>query len=373
MTLALAFVLVVAALTLLPAVNTFANLAALRTPDARTDRPGVSILIPARNEEATIETCVRQALASTGVDLEVIVLDDGSTDATRAIIERIAAADPRLRVASAPPLPPSAKGKPHACHVLSTLATRPYLLFIDADVRLAPDAASRMVPPPGTALVSGVPRQELGGLFETLLVPMINSLIYGYLPVPMMRRMPDRPSLAAACGQLMMVRADAYRACGGHAAILDVMHDGLQLARRFRAAGFATDLLDATPLARCRMYRSAAETWNGFGKNATEGMARPLALPIWTVLLLGGHVLTLPALIVAWFVGPVWFGLSLLCLILAIVARARQAARCAEAARVVPLHPLAVLLTLALQWTALARHWRGGTVEWRGRRYVTST
>lgn len=372
MTLGLAFVLVVAALTLLPALNTLANLAALKVPEPSADVPGVSILIPARNEEAAIEACVGAALASTGVDLEVIVLDDGSTDRTRTIVEAMAERDARLRIAPAPPLPPGAKGKPHACHVMSTLATRPNLLFIDADVRLAPDAASRMVPPPGTALLSGVPRQELGGLLERLLVPMINSLIYGYLPVTIMRRMPHRPSLAAACGQLMMVNAEAYRACGGHAAIAHVMHDGLQLARRFRAAGFATDLIDATPLARCRMYQSAADTWNGFGKNATEGMARPVALPIWTVLLLGGHVLPLPALVVAALAGPASFVLSLGCLSLAVVARALQAVRCGEPASAVVLHPIAVLATLALQWTALARHWRGGTVEWRGRRYVTS-
>lgn len=373
MTLTLVFVLVVAALTLLPALNTLANLAALHVPPAATATPGVSILIPARNEEAAIEACVRGALASTGVDLEVIVLDDGSTDATRAIVEAIAATDARLRVASAPPLPAGAKGKPYACHVLSTLATRPYLFFIDADVRLAPEAASRMVPKPGMELVSGVPRQDLGGLLERLLVPMINSLIYGYLPVSIMRRMPRRPSLAAACGQLMMVRAEPYRACGGHAAIAHAMHDGLQLARRFRAAGYGTDLIDATPLARCRMYRTAGETWNGFSKNATEGMARPVALPIWTVLLLGGHVLPLPALVAAGFAGPVPFAISLASLTLAVMARALQAVRCAEPGSVVALHPLAVLTTLALQWTALARHWRGVPVEWRGRRYLTSS
>lgn len=126
------------ALAALPTVMTMVNLAALRVPAPAPAGTRVAILIPARDEEAGIAACVESALASTGVALEVIVLDDHSSDATAAIVARLAEADPRLKLAAAPPLPAGWSGKQHACHVLAGLTDAQHLVFLDADVRLAP-------------------------------------------------------------------------------------------------------------------------------------------------------------------------------------------------------------------------------------------
>jgi glycosyltransferase involved in cell wall biosynthesis len=336
--------------------------------------PDVAVLIPARNESANIGACLDAALASAGADIEVIVLDDGSTDDTADIVRRRAQTDPRLRLEAASPLPPGWKGKCHACETLSTLTNRPFLLFVDADVRLAPDAAARLTPPDGVDFVSGVPRQEVHGVMEGAVVPMINTMIMAYLPIAMMRAMPEREPLAAACGQLIMVRASAYRASGGHRAIAGCMHDGLMLARLFRRAGFRTDLVDATSLATCRMYRGAAEVWQGFGKNATEGMARPLALPIWTVLLLGGWLMPLGLSLLAVLMPQAvpFKPLLLTAAGLLIGARILQAWKCREPWFAVVLCPLGVLITIVIQWWALAALWRGRKVHWRGRDYSPS-
>jgi hypothetical protein len=243
------------------------------------------------------------------------------------------------------------------------LTNRPLLLFIDADVKLEPDAAARLAPPPGAALVSGVPRQIVSGMVEAALVPMINFLIFGYLPGLLMRGMPRWPAAAVACGQLMMIRADAYAATGGHAAVADALHEGLKLARHFRAQGLATDFVQAADLATCRMYQGARETWNGFAKNATEGMATPRALPVWTLLLGGGVLAPLAALLLA----PTK-GLAL-AVLAQWAARGLQAFVCREPARAVLLFPLGVLLTLGVQWSALIGRWRGRSVAWRGRVY----
>lgn len=363
--------LVVLALCLgiIPVCNTFANCLLLRRPRAAGTVPSVAILIPARNEERTILTCIDAALASRDATIEVIVLDDGSTDSTAAIVAERASRDARLRLVTAPSLPPNWKGKPHACHLLASHAQSDFLLFVDADVTLAPDAAAALAAADAD-LVSGVPRQRVGGIVESAVVPMINSLIYGYLPIFFMRAMPANEALTAACGQLMMVRAKAYRACGGHAAVALAMHDGLQLARHFRRSGFRTDLVDATPLATCRMYDTAAAVWSGFSKNATEGMAKPIALPVWSTLLIGGWLLP-SALLVAGVLGaPVAQWPLLAGLVgLQIAARIAQAVKCAEPARAVLLHPLGVVLTLAIQWNALIGYYRGKSVEWRGRSY----
>jgi glycosyltransferase involved in cell wall biosynthesis len=210
-------VLMSLALAALPAAMTIANLRALKRPPLPAGRPSVAILVPARNEEAAIGPCVEAALASVGADVEVVVLDDGSTDRTAAVVRDLADRDARLRLAAAPPLPPGWNGKQHACHVLAGLTERPILLFLDADVRLAPEGAARLagaLAASGADLVSAVPRQIMGSLAERLLIPMINALILGYLPIVRMRRDPGE-AFAAGCGQLMMVRRDAYRATGG--------------------------------------------------------------------------------------------------------------------------------------------------------------
>ena len=149
-------------------------------------------------------------------------------------------------------------GKQHACHVLAQRARHPLLVFIDADVRLAPDALARMagfMEHSDVALASGVPFQELGTFSERLLIPLIHFILLGFLPMHLMRRT-RLPALSAGCGQLFIARRDGYEQCGGHARLRDSLHDGIKLPRIFRRAGFATALFDATDLASCRMYHT---------------------------------------------------------------------------------------------------------------------
>ena len=358
-------------LAAMPFAMTLLNLRVLRVPPLPATAPSVAILVPARNEEAGIERCVAAALASVGADVDVIVLDDNSNDRTAAIVSRMACDAPRLRLVQAPALPPGWNGKQHACHVLSTLSERPHLLFVDADVELEPQAAARLVPPAGVDLVSGVPRQLMPSIAERAVIPMINMLILGYLPIGLMRR-DGREALAAGCGQIMMVRTSAYRKVGGHGAIRNSLHDGLKLPRAFRAKGFATDLIDGSALATCRMYDGGGSLWTGFLKNATEGMAKPLALPVWTLLLLGGHVLPWIGLGIAVVHGSAASAdvLLILACLMPLASRLSQARAVGEPLAAIPLHPLGVLVTLAIQWTALIRRWRRRPTIWRGRVYM---
>ena len=365
----LSFVLqiVALALVLFPVGMALLNAILLPRPKA-PDRGGalagdlVSILIPARDEAAHIAACAEAALASTGIEVEVLVMDDGSRDGTAAIVEALAAHDPRLRLLSAPPLPPGWTGKVHACARLAEAARGGHLLFIDADVRLAPQAAVALAAHARRhrlALASGVPRQEIGTLGEALTVPAINLLMLGYLPGAG-RAFTRHPALAAACGQLILVEAGAYRASGGHAALHGVLHDGLALARRLRAAGHRTEVVAGAHLATCRMYRGFRESWNGFLKNAREGMATPLGLPVWTVVLFGGHVLP-------WLLLPA--PLAALGLLLGYALRGLITWLSREPSWTIPLHPATVLVALAIQWTALVRSALGHRAAWKGRAY----
>ncbi len=349
------------ALALLPIIFGAINLA--RMPRLR-GRPAaatsVSILIPARNEAANIQGCLDAALASTGAEIEVVVMDDGSTDGTAELVRGYS--DPRVRLVPAPALPPGWTGKVHACARLAEQARGTHLLFIDADVRLAPHAAAAMAAHSATqriAMVSGVPRQIMRGLGEGLTVPFINFLLVCYLPFGG-RAAQRTPSLAAACGQLVLVERRAYEAVGGHAAIKGVLHDGIALARLLRERGHDTEIVDGAPLATCRMYDGFGAAWGGFIKNAREGMATPVGLPIWTVLLAGAHLWP-------WALLPEPEAIVTLALMFGL--RAAVTWRAGEPWWTVPLHPVTVLVALAIQWTALVRSMLGMQAGWKGRAY----
>ncbi len=325
----------------------------------------VSVLIPARNEEQSIAACVEAVLASRDVQLEAIVLDDHSEDRTVEIVRAIARKDSRVRVEAAPSLPHGWCGKQHACFALSKLARFPILTFLDADVRLAPDALARMAAfqkESKAGLVSGFPRQETGTFLEKLIVPLINWLLLSYLPIIGMRTT-LRASFGAGCGQWFLTTREAYDRAGGHEAVKSSLHDGLTLPRAYREAGIPTDICDATDLAVCRMYRSGMATWNGFAKNAHEGMGSAKAILPWTAMLLGGQVLPFALLVVA----PDE-PLVLAAAAFASLPRLACAIRYRQSMLGAILHPVGIVALLSIQWYALARRFAGRPIGWKGRR-----
>ena len=362
-------------LAITSAIITAGNLPRFRRlPRVTGKASSVSVLIPARNEAGGIEVCVRSVLNNTGVDLECVVLDDHSTDDTAEIVRRIASDDPRVRLESAPPLPEGWCGKQHACMTLSTRARHDVLMWIDADVTLAPDALARataFLDADESALISGFPKQRTGTWMERLVVPQILFVLLGYLPMTRMRRSKE-PSLGAGCGQWFIARREAYETVGGHRAVRASLHDGVTLPRAFRRHGFMTDLFDATDTATCRMYRGASATWNGFAKNATEGMAGPVGIWVWSVLLLGGHVLPW-VLLLAWPWWPTGAGWLVGAAALLNAWQSLTVMRRGEQGWTSGLlRPAGVCVMMAIQWYAFVRKRIGKPVGWRGRAYGAS-
>jgi hypothetical protein len=368
--------LIALALAVIPAGLFLINLLVYRPvanrPSATgSQRPSLSVLIPARNEEKNLRSTLGAVLANQGAEFEVIVLDDHSTDRTAAIVAEFAAIDPRVRLEAAPPLPVGWCGKQHACNVLAGFARHPLLVFIDADVRLVPDALQRMasfMDSSGAALASGVPRQELGTFSERLLLPLIHFVLLGYLPMHLMR-WTKLAGFSAGCGQLFIARADAYHATGGHAMIRATLHDGVKLPRLFRRAGFRTDLFDATDLATCRMYHTNAETWRGLGKNATEGLGSPGTILPMTVLLIGGQVIPFVLLALAALLTPAGILFAGTASVISLAPRLVSVWLFRQPLGAALLHPLGVLALLGIQWLALLRHFAGKPSEWKGRKY----
>jgi hypothetical protein len=226
----------------------------------------VSVLLPARNEAPRIAACLRSLAAQEGIaDLEILVLDDGSTDGTGAIARELAADDPRIRVLHGEPLPPGWLGKPHACAQLAAAARGSVLVFVDADVTLAPQAtaaAVAMLRDRGLDLLSPFPRQLSGTFAERLYQPLALWTWIACLPV-LDGRAAARPSSCVVSGQFVVVDRAAYEAVGGHAAIREALIEDYALGAAFRAAGRTGGAADGSQIASCRMYEGWAAMRDG--------------------------------------------------------------------------------------------------------------
>jgi chlorobactene glucosyltransferase len=233
--------------------------------------PTLSIIVPARNEERSIEACVRSLLAQQGVDAEVIVVNDGSTDGTGAILTRLQREFPALRVIHGAPLPAGWVGKPWACAQGAERANGSWLLFTDADSRHEPNASVSTLAFARTHVadaLSVMTGQDLGSLAEAAILPSIlQMIVFAAGPLSEIND-PARKDRALANGQYLLVSRPAYNILGGHEALRAELVEDIEFARRLKCDGrFYLVVAEATQLVHVRMYHSLREIWNGFTKN----------------------------------------------------------------------------------------------------------
>lgn len=242
-------------------------------PRVGGDAPLVSVIIPARNEAHNIARCVRSVLGGVYAPLEVIVVNDHSTDGTGAIVRRIAdepASAGRVRVIDAPPLPSGWFGKQWACHTGAAVARGSLFCFTDADTAHGPELLARSVTAleeRGASLFTIAGRQEMVTFWEKVVQPVVFSILlsrYGGLET--MSESTD-PIDKIANGQFILVRRDHYERLGGHASVRGHVAEDLRLAQQFTAAGLRAHMVLAREHMRTRMYTSLGEIRRGWGKN----------------------------------------------------------------------------------------------------------
>ncbi|MBB3112895.1 glycosyltransferase involved in cell wall biosynthesis [Paenibacillus phyllosphaerae] len=279
-------------------------------PEAYSAGARLSVLIPARDEAYHIGDCLASVLQETSPWLEVIVLDDRSTDGTGRIARGLYGHDPRLRVLTGKTPPDGWIGKAFACHQLSEAARGKWWLFLDADARLAPGALARAMDTAlqqGSGLVTGFPHQVTRTWLERLIVPLMQVTIALHLPIRLVRHSRN-PDFVAAHGAFMLVHRDSYLACGGHAAHPDHLVDDMALAREMKRSGYPVTLADLERHVSMRMYRDAAGVWNGFKKNIYAGVGRKWWLLLAVCLLYTVLFVLPPALTLLLPLLKVWPG-----------------------------------------------------------------
>jgi glycosyltransferase involved in cell wall biosynthesis len=335
-------------------------------PRAPERFPLVSAIVPARDEERDIERAVRALLAQTYPALELIVVNDRSTDATGEILGRIARDDARLTVIDNAEPPEGWLGKPWALHQGASHAHGELLLFIDADVIYEPEAIAAAVAEieeRGLPMLMLMPHFDMRGFWEQVAMPNLAVFAFTIMPLWLMNRTRfARFGLGSGTGNLVR-RAD-YEACGGHAPLRDAVVDDVGLARLFRRNGRRTEFVLADTLVSVRMYHGLDELVRGFTKNSFAVVGRSYVLALGSVFL-GAFFHILPY-VLALLGDPVSIAvvviISLTRLILFVSLRYRIDNALFG-------HPLMMLVWC---WIMLRSLWLTGIrreLEWRGRRY----
>ena len=350
-----------------------------------TTEPLISILVPARDEEQSIERCIRSLVAQTYEQLEILVLNDHSSDATAAIVQRMIDKLPqqqqgRLRLLQGEELPPGWGGKNFACQQLAQHASGDYLFFTDADTVHDPKMVASVLDymqSRKVSLLTAQPTYELASLGERLIVPLLTFTIMTLLPVALIPLRPE-PSLATGNGQLLCFERSAYERIGGHASVKNRILEDVLLARAVKATGLRMIFVDAQDLVRCRMYHSFGEVWAGFSKNlfAFYNYALPFAL---VGLMLNILLFIVPPLLIITALFDITNTTLLLATgayLLAVLMRVLLTLRFTHTQRGIMLllcflHPISIALECLILLNSIRWHYRKEGTVWKGRRYVT--
>jgi chlorobactene glucosyltransferase len=247
-------------------------------------KPKVSLLVPARNEEKTISKCVNSLINQDYDNLEIIILNDNSTDQTREILSKIKSK--KLKVIEGKPLPDGWIGKSWACHQLSEVASGDLLLFTDADTEYKPETISCAVNAMNiekTDLITAVHHNQVKSFGEKIIVTFPTYSIFTILPLSIAYLLKRSKALASGNGKFMMFDKEFYTIIGGHKAIREDIVEDVALARITKAHDGKWRILDATNLITSRMYCNFSEALQGFTKNyfALFGYNILLTLFIW--------------------------------------------------------------------------------------------
>jgi glycosyltransferase involved in cell wall biosynthesis len=327
----------------------------------------VSVIVPARNEDASLRACLESLISQPGIEFEIIVVDDGSTDGTRAIAESFAG----VRVIEPGPLPPGWTGKNNAVTAGARQARGGWLLFTDADTVHKPGSLARAVAEAEqhrADLLSYSPEQEVYGFWEKAIMPVIFAeLACTYRPSEVSD---PRSPAAAANGQYLLITRSAYDAVGGHAAIATTLLEDVTLARAVKASGRTIFFRFGGDAVRTRMYRTLPQLIEGWTKNLVLLFPHPGRLALRRLFDFFAAIIGYAIAIFAWRRGSALVAFvvaTMTCVfMLFLLRRIRQAHFPWDATALAFLGlPLFSYLLLRSKFS-----YRRGKVSWKGRTYA---
>ncbi len=333
-------------------------------------QPKVSLLIPARNEEQNLELLLPTLVAQDYANLEIIVLNDHSTDKTLEIAQKYAARDSRLRLIEGGELQIGWLGKPNACRQLAQVASGEILVFTDADTLWQPDAISLCVKAMQATNADAMcawPQQILSGWFSSLVQPWMTWSLLALLPVWLIPN-PKHKLIVSANGQMLAFKKDCYASIGGFEPVKHSILEDMALARNVKAQNLRFVLLNGLGSVKCKMYSSTQETFDGFAKAAFVGLGS--SVPALVVSILFFAWLFLAPWI--WLIAAAFSGssitLPLVAVLLSLLGRF-----VADLEFGYPLYLFVQQPVSMIAWAAIAvaswRRFLKGQTSWKGRVY----
>ena len=340
--------------------------------------PLISILIPARNEAENISRCLKSLLKQDYQNLEIIVLNDNSTDATGKVVKGFAQKDSRVRLVEGAPLEDGWTGKNFAAHQLAKYAKGEYFIFTDADTMHFPKSISSAFGALITTKIDALsiyPRQLMVSFWERMSVPIINIALQCFIPFILIKKSKS-PLFSTAIGQFMLFKREAYEKAGGYESIKGHLVDDIQMSKRVKKSGYKFMVFDGKNTIFCRMYKNLKGVVIGLTKSIYPAFnGNILALFSFTGLLsvsllfpfillpLGAFLFDWPAAIIR---------LIIIQIIIILVIKTMLAIRYKQKMLDILLAPVSMAVIDALIFVSFFQAKYGEGLSWKGRVYDVS-
>jgi chlorobactene glucosyltransferase len=373
---------IIASILVLIFVNLLVNLTLFKNiknyclpPELSENPPLVSILVPARNEEKNIARCINSLLKQDYKNIEILVLDDNSTDSTSYIVRNTASKDLRVRLISGEPMKKGWLGKCWACHQLSRHARGSYFIFTDADTLHYRDTVTKSLAAMTANNLDGIsvyPDQIAVTFHERMTVPIINFAIISLMPMILIKYTKG-PFFSTGIGQFFMFKKEAYESMGGHESIKGEILEDVHLSKQIKKSGFKYMIFDGSKNIHCRMYHNFSEIINGFTKFVysafgNNGFMEFIGLSVFSAIFLFPFLLLPPGYLFLGWSGPLLIlNISQILIILAI--KVILALRSKNRVLDVFFMPVSVIYMLIFAINSYRRFKSKKGFYWKGRTY----
>ena len=354
----------------------FKNTANYSLPESfKKNPPLVSILIPARNEAENIKRCLRSLLKQDYPNIEILVLDDNSSDNTSMSVKKLAEKDDRIKLVAGKPLKKGWLGKCYACWQLSKYAKGKYLVFTDADTLHFGNSVSSTI---GCLTrnkldaLSAIPRQIMVTIHERLVITWVHFGILTLLPLILVARSKN-PLFSTANGQFLLFKREVYRKIGGHKSIKNKILEDIHISKMVKKHGYKFMIFDGSKNIYCRMYRNFHELIRGFSKFMFAAFDFKLFTLTAVILLISALflfpfiLLPLGILIFDW--PGIIIDLIILQILIILVMRIVMALRLKSRILDTFLHPLSMTYVILICINSVFQAKFGEGIYWKGRRY----